>query len=76
LPEIDACIKQYALRFPIEKIARSDLAILRLAVWELRFGKIAPPKAVVNEAIELAKEFGGDQSFRFVNGVLGKVIKI
>jgi N utilization substance protein B len=53
-----------------------DKAILRIAIWELRMNPVdpAPPKAVINEAVELAKHFGSENSPRFVNGVLGSVI--
>lgn len=73
--EIDEKIKRIAPEFPIEKINKVDLAILRLAVFELQFEKETPPKVVVDEAIELAKEFGGDASPGFVNGALGKFLK-
>ena len=50
-----------------------DLAILRLAVYELQIGKTAPKNVIIDEAIELAKEFGGESSPSFVNGALGKL---
>jgi N utilization substance protein B len=74
LKEIDQAITQAAPAFPLEKINKIDLAILRLAVFELK-QKTVPPKVVINEAVELAKEFGQESSFAFVNGVLGTVIK-
>ena len=67
-------IRKAAPEFPIEKINKVDLAILRLAVYELFFEKSAPPKVVVDEAIELAKEYGSETSGGFVNGALGKLI--
>jgi N utilization substance protein B len=73
--EIDTAIRDIAPEFPIDKINKVDLAILRLAVYELQFEKEAPPKVIVDEAIELAKEFGGDASPGFVNGALGKLLK-
>lgn len=73
--EIDEKIKLIAPEFPIEKINKVDLAILRLAVYELQFEKKTPAKVVIDEAIELAKEFGGDASPGFVNGALGKLLK-
>lgn len=75
LNEIDEKITHIAPEFPIEKINKVDLAILRLAIYELQFEKETPPKVVVDEAIELAKEFGGDASPGFINGALGKLLK-
>jgi transcription antitermination protein NusB len=72
---IDAKIKTSAPEFPIEKINKVDLAILRLAVYELTITKTEPPKVIVDEAIELAKEYGGDSSPAFINGALGNVLK-
>ncbi|MDP3983344.1 MAG: transcription antitermination factor NusB [bacterium] len=74
LGEIDINISKAAPTWPINKISRIDLAILRLAAYELLLEKSAPPKVIIDEAIELAKEFGGDSSPAFVNGVLGKII--
>ena len=74
LVEIDINISKAAPTWPINKISRIDLAILRLAAYELLLEKSAPPKVIIDEAIELAKEFGGDSSPAFVNGVLGKII--
>lgn len=74
LGKIDKIIIEGAPAFPLNKISKIDLAILRLAVFEL-LAKTAPPKVIINEAVELAKEFGGDASFSFVNGVLGTVLK-
>ena len=75
LDEIDNGIKKAAPEFPIEKINRVDLAILRLAVFELMIEKKEPPKVIVDEAIELAKEYGGEKSPGFVNGALGNIVK-
>ncbi|MDO8639757.1 MAG: transcription antitermination factor NusB [bacterium] len=71
---IDERIKKAAPEFPIDKINKVDLAILRLAVYELLLEKKEPPKVIIDEAIELAKEYGGDTSPSFVNGALGKII--
>ncbi len=73
--ELDEQIKNIAPEFPIEKINKVDLAILRLAIYELQFEKSTPPKVIIDEAIELAKEFGGESSPGFVNGALGKLLK-
>lgn len=74
LIDIDKTIASIAVKFPIEKIAKIDLAILRLAVYELMVDPKEPKKVVINEAVELAKELGGEKSYSFVNGVLGKLI--
>lgn len=71
---IDDKIKIIAPEFPIEKINRSDLAILRLGVFELMIDKSQPQKVVIDEAIELAKEFGNNASPAFINGALGALI--
>lgn len=71
---LDEKIKDAAPEFPIDKINKVDLAILRLAVYELSVTKKEPPKVIVDEAIELAKEYGGESSPAFINGALGKVI--
>ena len=72
---LDEYITKAAPEFPIEKINKVDLAILRLAVYELIIKKGTPPKVVIDEAIELAKEYGGDASPAFINGALGNIIK-
>ncbi len=74
LDKIDEVIKKSAPLWPINKINRIDLAILRLAVFELLLNS-APQKVVADEAVELAKEYGSNSSPSFVNGVLGKVIQ-
>lgn len=71
---IDQEIEKAAPEFPIAKINRIDLAILRLAVYELTIIKKEPPKVIIDEAIELAKEYGGETSPSFINGALGKLI--
>ena len=75
LSPIDARITIIAPEFPIDKINKVDLAILRLGVYELLYDKGQPQKVVIDEAIELAKEFGNDASPGFVNGALGKLLK-
>lgn len=76
-PDLDTIIAKAAPDWPIEKIAVVDRNVLRIGLYELLFGdrKEVPPKVAINEAIELAKSFGGDTSGRFVNGVLGAVYK-
>lgn len=70
--QIDAVIVKAAPEWPINKINKIDLAILRLAVWEIR-SKKNPVKAIIDEAVELAKEYGSEASPSFVNGVLGTI---
>ncbi|WP_026370840.1 transcription antitermination factor NusB [Kallotenue papyrolyticum] len=75
--EIDAIIEQAAPHWPLYQMPPIEKAILRLAIWELLYNKHdpAPMKAVINEAVELGKHFGGANSGRFINGVLGTVVK-
>ncbi len=73
LSEIDGYIKRYAPQWPLEQITLVDRNIIRLGVLELIFLKQAPPKVAINEAIEVAKTFGGRTSGKFVNGVLGAI---
>jgi len=72
--ELDEEIQAAATEWPIDKLNRIDLAILRLAVYELK-NEETPPKVVIDEAVELAKEFGSENSSSFVNGVLGTIYK-
>jgi len=72
--DLDITIQKAAPTWPIDKLNRIDLAILRLAVFELQEEK-APPKVIIDEAVELAKEYGGENSPSFVNGVLGTIYK-
>ena len=71
--EIDKKIQLAAPDFPVDKINKVDLAILRLAVYELLFEKKAPQNVIIDEAVELAKEFANDTSPSFINGVLGNI---
>lgn len=72
---IDAVLQPIAPEWPINEIARMDRIVLRMGTYELIFGNDAPPKVVINEAVELAKAFGGDNSSKFINGVLGTVLR-
>ena len=72
---IDTVITAFAPDWPIEQITAVDRAILRIGVYELKMSDVIPSKVAINEAIELAKAFGGDSSGRFVNGVLGAIFK-
>jgi N utilization substance protein B len=71
--ELDALIKKFAPAFPIEQMSAIDRNILRLAIFEILFNDKTPLKVAINEAIELAKKFGGDSSPRLINGVLGSI---
>lgn len=75
LAEIDEIITRFAPDWPIETITVIDRNVLRLGVYELKFSEHVPSKVAINEAIELAKGFGGEASGRFVNGVLGAIYK-
>jgi N utilization substance protein B len=74
-PMIDEKIQAAAPEWPVEKIAKIDLAVLRLAAYELLVNKKEPPKVIIDEAIELAKTFGNEASPGFINGVLGTILK-
>lgn len=73
--ELDAVIQPVAPEWPIDQIARMDRLVLRIGLYELQHEADVPPKVVINEAVELAKAFGGDNSSKFVNGVLGTLLR-
>ncbi len=70
---IDEDIRRLAKNWSFDRIARVDLAILRIAIFELRFCEDIPPVVSINEAVELGKEFSKDDSKRFINGILDKI---
>lgn len=72
--KLDKLIEKAAPQWPVDKLNRIDLAILRLAVYELE-NEDTPPKVVIDEAVELAKEYGSESSSSFINGVLGTIYK-
>lgn len=72
---IDELLMDYLKGYKMDRLSKVDREILRLATYEMVYRDDVPPKVVVNEAIELAKHFGSDESGKFVNGVLGKMIK-
>jgi len=74
-PSIDDIITRFAPDWPLDSITIIDRNILRLGCYELKFSETVPSKVAINEAIELAKSFGGEASGRFVNGVLGAIYK-
>ena len=73
--DLDAQLQPIAPEWPIDQIARMDRVVLRIGLYELQFEKDVPPKVVINEAVELAKAFGGENSSKFINGVLGTVMR-
>jgi N utilization substance protein B len=73
--EIDGLITKYAPEWPLDQITIVDRNVLRLGIFELKYDPNIPAKVAINEAIELAKNFGGESSGKFVNGVLGAVYK-
>lgn len=73
--ELDVILQPVAPEWPIDQIARMDRVVLHIGLYELLYATDVPPKVVINEAVELAKAFGGDNSSRFVNGVLGTVLR-
>ena len=75
VPKIDLIIQENAPKWPLDKINHIDLSILRYTFWELFYLKKNPPKVVIDEAIEIAKEYGTETSSSFINGVIGSAIK-
>ena len=72
---IDKLIEKTAPEWPIDQITMVDRNVLRLGIYELKYAEDIPPKVAINEAIELAKAFGGKSSGKFVNGVLGTIFR-
>lgn len=72
-PEIDEMLNASAKGWKTSRMGRVDLTILRLAVYEMKFDEDIPEKVAINEAVELSKKFGGDESPAFINGVLAKI---
>lgn len=72
---LDGIISEFAPSWPVAQLLAVDRNVLRLAIYELTIDRSAPPKVVINEAVELAKLFGSESSFKFVNGVLGAVME-
>ncbi len=73
--KLDKKLQPVAPEWPIDQIARMDKIILRMGLWELTNEPDVPPKVVINEAVELAKAFGGENSSKFINGVLGTLLR-
>ncbi len=76
LPEIDGKIEEAAEGWTIQRMGKVELTILRLALFEVLFDDEVPTPVAINEAVELAKKFGGDDSPAFINGILGKIVNI
>ena len=75
IPEIDEKINEIAEGWRTRRMGKVELTILRLAVFEMKYDEEIPEKVAINEAVELAKKFGGDEAPAFVNGILAKLIQ-
>ena len=75
LKEIDEIIETKAKSWTIDRIAKMDLPILRVAIFEIKHREDIPVGVSINEAVELAKKFGSDDSAKFINGLLGQVVE-
>lgn len=75
IPEIDSKLEAISKGWKIERLGKVELAILRLGIYEMLFDDDIPTNVALNEAVELAKTFGGDTSSSFINGVLGKLVE-
>lgn len=75
LKALNDAIRKFAPDWPLEQITNVDRNVLRMGIYELKYDKDIPPKVAINEAIELAKTFGGESSGKFVNGVLGSIFR-
>lgn len=75
LPEIDEMISQYAKGWSSSRIGKAEMAILRLAIYEILYDEDIPQNVAINEAVELAKKYGDEQAPGFVNGILSSVVK-
>lgn len=73
LDRIDPLIEETSVGWPIARMNRTDLAILRLGTYELLFDETIPPGVAINEAVLLSRKFGGEDAYSFVNGILGKI---
>ncbi len=74
IPELDAAINEIARGWTTRRMGKVELTILRLALYEIRYDPDVPEKVAINEAVELAKKFGGDDAPSFVNGILAKLV--
>lgn len=74
IPELDAAINEVAKGWKTGRMGKAELAILRLALYEIRFDEDIPMGVAINEAVELGKTFGGDDAPAFINGILAKLV--
>ncbi len=74
IPDIDKRLSEVTEGWKLNRIGKVELAILRLAAYEILYDEAIPEKVAINEAVEIAKKYGGDESSAFVNGVLGKLV--
>ncbi len=74
LPKLDEAINDVAQGWSTRRMGKVELTILRLALYEIRYDEDVPDKVAINEAVELAKKFGGDESSAFINGILAKLV--
>jgi N utilization substance protein B len=74
--QLDQLIQEYSRNWRLEQMGRVDRIVLRIAIYEITIARNVPVKAAINESIELAKTFSGDESGRFVNGILGRVAEM
>ena len=75
MEEIDALLNEKSAGWKTKRMSKVDLNILRLAVYEMKYDEDVPVKVAINEAVEISKSFGGDDSASFVNGILGKIAR-
>lgn len=75
IPELDEIIGKTSVNWSVSRIAKVDMTILRLAIYEMKFDEDVPHKVAINEAVELAKEYGEEDSFKFINGILARFVE-
>ena len=75
IDDIDKVIEEASVGWQLNRMNKLDLTVLRLAVYEIQYDEDIPDKVAINEAVELAKKFGGESSPSFVNGILAKIVK-
>ena len=75
IPELDEIIGKTSVNWSVSRIAKVDMTILRLAIYEMKFDEDVPQKVAINEAVELAKKYGEEDSFKFINGILARFVE-
>lgn len=73
--EIDQIISEKSISWTIDRLGKVELALLRLAIYEIKYDDSVPASVAINEAVELAKQYGPEDAYKFVNGLLGKIVK-